>query len=234
MRDRSTCPDVANSRRRTAVMGSCNVVSGSAGQSRISSSECRYARASESRVPGATRMMKHCPENTIYCSFIICFNVENLEDKLAAFFRLKQVEHSLLSQSTDSILKNVRQGTLQTLSVAMPPKELQTIIQQFNAAIALIFGRLSLNQQENQHLAQPRDWLLPLLMNGQVKVAWMLVAVFCRLGCLPARCFFAARAPLPQDSAPARLHSYKVQFLQSSVLTRPGSTKFSFRQLAVV
>lgn len=49
----------------------------------------------------------------------------------------------------------------------------------YQREVAMLFGekvspllkRLILNQQENQQLGQLRDWLLPLLMNGQVKVA---------------------------------------------------------------
>ena len=37
--------------------------------------------------------------------------------------------------------------------------------------ISPIVKKLIINRQENQQLAQLRDWLLPLLMNGQVTVA---------------------------------------------------------------
>lgn len=124
-----------------------------------------------SGIPGATRIMASCPPNTIYCGFIICLKVANPENKLVLFFRLKQIEQSLLSQSSGSILKNVSQDTLKTICLAMPPDDLRSVIQKFNAVINPIFGRLSLNHQENQHLAQLRDWLLPMLMNGQVTVA---------------------------------------------------------------
>ncbi|PBR11492.1 hypothetical protein COD29_20520 [Escherichia coli] len=33
-----------------------------------------------------------------------------------------------------------------------------------------IYNKLASNTQENSHLIQLRDWLLPLLMNGQVTV----------------------------------------------------------------
>jgi type I restriction enzyme S subunit len=45
------------------------------------------------------------------------------------------------------------------------------IAAQFGEKVSPLLKRLILNQQENQQLAQLRDWLLPLLMNGQVKVA---------------------------------------------------------------
>ena len=33
-----------------------------------------------------------------------------------------------------------------------------------------IFDKIRINKQENQKLAELRDWLLPMLMNGQVRV----------------------------------------------------------------
>lgn len=45
------------------------------------------------------------------------------------------------------------------------------IAAQFGEKVSPLLKRLILNQKENQQLAQLRDWLLPLLMNGQVKVA---------------------------------------------------------------
>jgi type I restriction enzyme, S subunit len=45
------------------------------------------------------------------------------------------------------------------------------VAEKFGQKIASILEKLINNQQENQQLAQLRDWLLPLLMNGQVTVA---------------------------------------------------------------
>ncbi|MFT3756382.1 MAG: restriction endonuclease subunit S [Pseudoxanthomonas sp.] len=122
-----------------------------------------------SGIPGATRMMSPCPPNTIYCGFIICLTVADTESKLLLFFRLKQLEQSLLSQSSGSILKNVSQDTLKEVRLAMPHEGL--IAARFNAAIAPLFSKISANDLENRKLTQLRDWLLPLLMNGQVRVA---------------------------------------------------------------
>ena len=122
-----------------------------------------------SGIPGATRMMQPCPTNTIYCGFIICLKVANAENKLLLFFRLKQLEQSLLSQSSGSILKNVSQDTLKDISLAVPRE--RSVIEKFNAAIAPLFEKISANNLENVELTQLRDWLLPLLMNGQVRVA---------------------------------------------------------------
>jgi len=44
------------------------------------------------------------------------------------------------------------------------------ILLKFNKIVSPIFSEITSNQQENVYLAQLRDFLLPLLMNGQVKV----------------------------------------------------------------
>lgn len=123
-----------------------------------------------SGIPGATRMMAHCLPNTIYCGFIISFKVFKSDDKLFVFYRLKQIEQSLLSQSSGSILKNVSQGTLKDVGIAMPPDEDRSVIEMFNATLNPILDKLNFSHQENQQLEQLRDWLLPLLINGQITV----------------------------------------------------------------
>lgn len=121
-----------------------------------------------SGIPGATRMMQPCPPNTIYCGFIICLTVADAENKLPLFFRLKQLEQSLLSQSSGSILKNVSQDTLKEICLAVPCK--RAVIERFNATVTPLFTKISANDLENAELTRLRDWLLPLLMNGQVRV----------------------------------------------------------------
>jgi type I restriction enzyme S subunit len=48
---------------------------------------------------------------------------------------------------------------------AIPPKH---ILDNFSKVITPIFDQMVKNKQENQKLAELRDWLLPMLMNGQV------------------------------------------------------------------
>jgi type I restriction enzyme S subunit len=40
----------------------------------------------------------------------------------------------------------------------------------FEVIILPLIQKMALNEQENRHLSELRDWLLPLLMNGQVVV----------------------------------------------------------------
>lgn len=124
-----------------------------------------------SGIPGATRVMADLPPNTIYCGFIICFNVSEPSLRNVVLFRLKELERSLLSQSGGSILKNVSQDTLKNISVVVPSEGQRSILECFGAAIDPLFQMIRKNCLESVELAKVREWLLPLLMNGQVRVA---------------------------------------------------------------
>lgn len=52
--------------------------------------------------------------------------------------------------------------------VVLPPKE---IVEQYYNVVQHLDEKKQINLQQNQELAQLRDWLLPMLMNGQVKVS---------------------------------------------------------------
>jgi len=66
-----------------------------------------------------------------------------------------------------SIHKGVRHGVLKDCKFILSDKKL---IDDFTTLINPILKRIDLVQKENQQLASLRDWLLPMLMNGQVKV----------------------------------------------------------------
>ena len=53
------------------------------------------------------------------------------------------------------------------LPIPSPP---ETLIDGFHAATSASFDLIETNNEQTQHLTQLRDWLLPLLMNGQVAV----------------------------------------------------------------
>ncbi|MBP6600904.1 MAG: restriction endonuclease subunit S [Verrucomicrobiales bacterium] len=53
------------------------------------------------------------------------------------------------------------------LPIPSPP---ETLIDGFHAATSASFDLIETNNEQTQHLTQLRDWLLPMLMNGQVTV----------------------------------------------------------------
>jgi len=54
------------------------------------------------------------------------------------------------------------------LNIALP--RTSKMVEYLNDNLDTIYSKISLNQKENQQLAEIRDWLLPMLMNGQVTV----------------------------------------------------------------
>lgn len=120
-----------------------------------------------SGIPGATRLMYEYNENTIYCGFIIRFRVSNPVYKNYLFFSIKNIEKASTAKSAGTIMQNINQESLNRL-ILIDPKDY--LINKFNEFITPIFNKMNNINNENQQLTSLRDWLLPMLMNGQVKV----------------------------------------------------------------
>jgi type I restriction enzyme S subunit len=74
--------------------------------------------------------------------------------------KIKQVESS-------SAVPGLNRNFVYSIKIAEPSI---TVIQNFNKILEPIFSKLKACNKENQQLSRLRDWLLPMLMNGQVKV----------------------------------------------------------------
>jgi type I restriction enzyme S subunit len=64
-------------------------------------------------------------------------------------------------------INNLTNDHITKHQLPLPPKEL---LQKFEKAVSPYFETIAINHQQNQELARLRDWLLPMLMNGQVTV----------------------------------------------------------------
>ena len=73
----------------------------------------------------------------------------------------------LINLSTGSARDNLSQDKIRNLDIVIPSEELS---RKFCKIVTPFFRKIEINLQENQELAQLRDWLLPMLMNGQVSV----------------------------------------------------------------
>ena len=120
-----------------------------------------------SGIPGATRMMLDFAENTIYCGFIIRFQVDSIMNKNYLFYFLKDMEKNTTASSGGTIMSNVNQDILNRMVVVESD---EVTIKRFNEIINTIFKRINNVIKENEQLSNLRDWLLPMLMNGQIKV----------------------------------------------------------------
>ena len=84
------------------------------------------------------------------------------------FYTAKHVMKAIVQYSSGSTFKEVSGSTLKTVKVCLPTA---TIIELFTNRMESIAERQSLAELENQKLIQLRDWLLPMLMNGQVSIS---------------------------------------------------------------
>lgn len=75
----------------------------------------------------------------------------------------------LVKLSTGSARDNLSQDMIKNIKVVIPSND---ILDRFYDFSNNIIKEITKKQQENEQLTQLRDWLLPMLMNGQVKVEW--------------------------------------------------------------
>lgn len=76
----------------------------------------------------------------------------------------------LVKLSTGSARDNLSQDMIKNIKVVIPSND---ILDRFYDFSNNIIKEITKKQQENEQLTQLRDWLLPILMNGQVKVEYM-------------------------------------------------------------
>ena len=118
-----------------------------------------------SGIPGATRLVSELEAKTVYSGFIIGSEVNDLIFKNLIFYYLKNVEEVLKNQSAGTIMKNISQSVLTDMIISLPP---QNVLLKFNSIIDNLLEQMKNVQRQNQELTQLRDWLLPMLMNGQL------------------------------------------------------------------
>ena len=83
------------------------------------------------------------------------------------FFMLGRMMPLIKSQGAGTTFKEVSKDTLSKLRVLLPPKP---VVALFEQTIEGICGEMRSLQAEAESLANLRDWLLPMLMNGQAQV----------------------------------------------------------------
>jgi len=83
------------------------------------------------------------------------------------YYAVKTVMKQIIQNTYGSTLKEISGSVLKSLNIAIPNPNL---IDRFTKQVSSTFEKQDLLEQENQQLTQLRDWLLPMLMNGQVSV----------------------------------------------------------------
>lgn len=81
---------------------------------------------------------------------------------------LKYLEYfKMVAELRKTTMGHITKDHLISSRISLPPKEL---IKAMNAKLSPIFSKIISNSQQNARLASLRDWLLPMLMNGQLTV----------------------------------------------------------------
>ena len=86
---------------------------------------------------------------------------------LFIYFSIQSNLKTIIQHGSGSTFKEISASVLKSIKVCLPEAGTR---ENFNVATENIFKRQNLLELENQQLTQLRDWLLPMLMNGQVKV----------------------------------------------------------------
>jgi len=86
--------------------------------------------------------------------------------ELIYFLLIQEIERFKV-QATGSIIVGITKDDLIESKCLIAKDD---IIHSFHSQIKPQFDKIRINKKENQKLTELRDWLLPMLMNGQVKV----------------------------------------------------------------
>lgn len=84
---------------------------------------------------------------------------------LYVFYSVKDIDFNKLNTGTG--VPSMTSSILYDLNIIVPE---ENILEKFNTVVKRNYDTIKLNNIQNQELTQLRDWLLPMLMNGQVKV----------------------------------------------------------------
>ena len=84
------------------------------------------------------------------------------------FLHAKTLIHHLKVKASGSTFNSIVTNDIEWTRLISPKTE---VISEFCKVVTPMFERIESAQRENHELTQLRDWLLPLLMNGQVRVA---------------------------------------------------------------
>lgn len=102
--------------------------------------------------------------NQGFKSFIPC----NGYSSAFIYYTVMNSLKAITQYASGSTFKEVSGAVLKTVKITRPER---SVVEDFTKRVEPFFRRQDLLEQENQQLTQLRDWLLPMLMNGQITVA---------------------------------------------------------------
>ena len=75
--------------------------------------------------------------------------------------------HYLKAKGSGSVFDAIVSNDIKLTSISIPPL---VLVGKYGNLVSSMYGKMLNSVNENQKLSELRDWLLPMLMNGQVKV----------------------------------------------------------------
>ena len=114
--------------------------------------------------PGLVGFVTKDSQTNQQINSIIC---KNQEIKYYLYFYLKDY-FKFAKASSGSTFSNMNKGEFSAIKTIKPNKSL---LVNFSNKLKVTINKVYHNQLENQKLTELRDWLLPMLMNGQVRIA---------------------------------------------------------------
>ena len=92
---------------------------------------------------------------------------ENFRYFLYLFMQSPFVNATIKNECLGTNINNLNGTMVNSFKTIIPDKN---ILEKFNQIVEPLFDKIGNNLKQNQELSALRDWLLPMLMNGQVKV----------------------------------------------------------------
>ncbi len=83
------------------------------------------------------------------------------------YYAIKNSMQSIIQYASGSTFKEISLTSIKSIQVCLPDNN---VVDLYTKKVNPIFRRQDILEQENQQLTQLRDWLLPMLMNGQISI----------------------------------------------------------------
>jgi len=100
-----------------------------------------------------------------FCAKIVA--KENYRFYLYSYTQSNFMFTTIKNECLGTNINNLNGSLVNGFKLPIPPGDL---IDKFNLKVDSVFNKIGINQKENQKLTEFRDWLLPMLMNGQIKI----------------------------------------------------------------
>ena len=114
--------------------------------------------------PGLVAFATEDSQTNQQLNSVVCKNEEN---KNYLYFYLTDYFKHAKGAKTGNTFANMNKGDFSSIKVIHPRREL---LEKFDKSTSSMIESVLTNQKQNQELTALRDWLLPMLMNGQVTV----------------------------------------------------------------